>query len=862
MSCPKGSYVSQECPKCHFENPDNTNYCGRCATELGTGEGDVGVRTATLDALTMSLKTGSILASRYEIIERLGIGGMGWVYKAFDMEINEKVALKLIRPEIAANTQTIKRFQNEIKMARRIAHRNVCRMYDLGKDGTTRFITMEYISGEDLKHSLVRMGPLTPGKAVTIAQQLCQGLAEAHRMGVIHRDLKPHNIMIDKEGNAKIMDFGIALALEEEALTDSGVILGTPKYFSPEQVEGSELDARSDIYSLGVILYEMVAGRAPFEGDSTISIAVKHKTESPRSPVEFNPQIPPALSRLILKCLEKEPKKRFQSAEELYGELTRIETDVATREKSSLFGRRLETSQMRLKLFRFPIIILPLGLILITAYFLYDQFYPHRSSAPAARAESLWVNSVVVLPSPLAEIDSELREMEPMVTWAITRRLTKFKDLKVISSQAWTPEDLSLTNREIGEKLVVDNILYWRLSLDADTIYIHVELTSIAGGQALFMEKYLTKLGSGIFDSSDAIAEPVAVRLGVDSVAEAYAESVSRDSVDLEANRHYLIGQRFELNFYRSKELTDFDNCVESYARAVEADPEFALVYWRLGNVYEHRFILEDDPRYEVQMIAYYQKAFEINPDLAEANVGIGWKYFNLEDLDQSHRFFKKAFEKDPNNAEINFHVGAFLRSIGLYEQARQHYDRALALNPVPGDYIWHLVRADCYSRIGRPDEAILLLREALEMDPDPQLYYKYAEVLIKLREPELAADALAAAERRDSGSDDFRQHRALLYAASGDKENALKLIEVDGDTFRSIFTSIYSLLGMKDEAISNIRYGIEMGFEIQQWYLYTYLYLKYNPIYDSLRNDVRFQEIMRSQRAVYEERLQKYGDF
>jgi serine/threonine-protein kinase len=578
--------------------------------------------------------------------------------------------------------------------------------------------------------------------------------------------------------------------------------------------------------------------------------------------VEFNPQIPPALSRLILKCLEKEPKKRFQSAEELYGELTRIETDVATREKSSLFGRSLETSQLRLKLFRFPTIILPLGLILITAYFLYDQFLLHRPSASATKAESLWVNSVVVLPSPLAEIDSELREMEPMVTWAITRRLTKFKDLKVISSQAWTPEDLSLTNREIGEKLVVDNILYWRLSLDADTIYIHVELTSIAGGQALFMEKYLTKLGSGIFDSSDAIAEPVAVRLGVDSVAEAYAESVSRDSVDLEANRHYLIGQRFELNFYRSKELADFDNCRESYARAVEADPEFALVYWRLGNVYEHRFILEDDPRYEVQMIEYYQKAFEINPDLAEANVGIGWKYFNLEDLDQSYRFFKKAFEKDPNNAEINFHVGAFLRSIGLYEQARQHYDRALALNPVPGDYIWHLVRADCYSRVGRPDEAIVLLREAVEMDPDPELYYEYAEVLMKLGELELATAALAEAERRDSGSDDFRQHRALLYAASGDKKNALKLIEGDEDTFRSIFTSIYSLLGMKDEAISNIRYGIEMGFEIQQWYLYTYLYLKYNPIYDSLRNDVRFQEIMRSQRAVYEERLQKYGDF
>ncbi len=449
-----------------------------------------------------------------------------------------------------------------------------------------------------------------------------------------------------------------------------------------------------------------------------------------------------------------------------------------------------------------------------------------------------------------------------MVTWAITRRLTKFKDLKVISSRAWTAEDLSLTNKEIGEYLAVDNILYWRLSREADTIYIHIELTSVKGDQALFMERYTTKLQAGIFDSSDIIAGSVSAWLGVEPVLEAYAESVSGDSVDVEANKHYLIGQRFESNFYRRKEIPDFDNCVQNYTKAVEENPEFALVYWRLGNVFEHRFVRENDPLYKNQMTEYYQKAFEIDPDLAEANLGIGWKYYNLEDLDQSYRFFKRAYEKDPNNAEVNFHVGSFFRSIGLYEQARQHYDRALAVNPVPDDYIWHQNRADCYSWVGRQDEAIIQMRQALELDPDYELFLNYVEELIKLGELELAADTLAEAKSTYGESDYHRQHRALLYAVSGDAKNALNLIAGDEDTFRSIFTSIYSLLGLKDEAITNIQYGIDMGFDIQQWYLYSYLFLMHNPLYDNLRDDARFQEIMRSQQAVYQERVQKYGDF
>ena len=322
-----------KCPECLTDNPPDSRYCRKCATPLPTEE-DLSVSvTKTLQLPASELERGTTFAQRYEIIEELGKGGMGRVYKVFDKKIQEVVALKLIKPEISTDANTIARFNNELRLARKISHRHVCRMYDLGEEGQSRFITMEYVPGENLKRFIKRSGGLTVGKAVAIASQVCEGLAEAHHLGVIHRDLKPQNIMIDSEGNTRILDFGIARFLEGEGMTTQGVMIGTPDYMSPEQVELEDVDQRSDIYALGVILFEMVTGRVPFSGKTPLSVAIKHKGQAPPDPQDLNAHVPNTLSRVILKCLEKEKVKRYQSVDELLADLKNIEAGLPTTER-------------------------------------------------------------------------------------------------------------------------------------------------------------------------------------------------------------------------------------------------------------------------------------------------------------------------------------------------------------------------------------------------------------------------------------------------------------------------------------------------------------------------------------------------
>jgi len=375
------------CSECSFDNQENSRFCSRCGTPLPSFQNLASLTdTKTLVTPISELVIGSVFANRYFVIEKLGQGGMGKVYRVLDKKLEEEIALKVLKPEIAVDKKTIERFRNELKLARRISHPHICRMYDLNEEHGTQFITMEYVPGEDLKSTIRRLGVLNVAKVIEIAKQICEGLGEAHRHDIVHRDLKTQNIMIDPKGKARIMDFGISRCLQAEGITADGIIVGTPEYISPEQLDGSKVDERSDLYSLGIILFEMATGQLPFKGDTTLSVAIKHKTAMPPDPRELNAQIPKSLSALILKCLEKRKDKRFKNAAEILEELEKMEKASGTQEKEiprQMIGRKRFGKQVGWRLV-LGIMILA-GIIVAVGNLIFQKPSPGRLNPPVTQ---------------------------------------------------------------------------------------------------------------------------------------------------------------------------------------------------------------------------------------------------------------------------------------------------------------------------------------------------------------------------------------------------------------------------------------------------------------------------------------------
>jgi len=747
--------VVTKCPKCRADNPETLKFCGECGTKLDSA--DAASFTRTLETRVDELARGTLFAGRYEIIEELGTGGMGKVYRAFDKQLELEVALKLLKPEIAADKKTIGRFKNELKLARQITHKNVCRMYDFHEEGKTLYLTMEYVRGEDLKSLIHRTKTLSSGTALSIARQLAEGLAEAHKLGIVHRDLKPGNIMIDKEGESKIMDFGIARTLIGEGRTAEGIIIGTPEYMSPEQVEGKPTDQRSDIYALGIILFETVTGRVPFEGDTPFSIANKQKSEPPPIPKKLVPQIPEGLNRLILRCLEKDKTKRYETAEELLADLATIEQSLPIAERVSPKRKTITHREVTVKFEPRKLVIPAAGLIVlaVTAILLW-----HPSSHKKGLIGSSGKPALAVLPFENYSGDTSLENWrygfpELLITGLSSSKYLKvlrqdevngvLKKLNLTEGKALTSDNI----KKIAQEAEVSSLLKASFVKAGPNFIITAALVSGQTGEtqatlSMKAQSIENILGGGL----DGLVKEI--KQGLNITEEQMASDIDVEigkvmTRNPEALKYYVEGERFHLD-------VKYDEAIVSLKKAVELDPGFAMAHRLLGVIYENlgqnaksresyenAFQLKDrmPPReyyiiqgsYYGQSEATYPKAIEmlkkvldIYPDDYLGNHMLGVRYGEIGELNLAVKHYSKILKSRPRDQLIYMNLSELYSMLGEKEKATQTMREFVANNPEndTGHFFFSQ-----YSKLQRRfDLAMQELDQAMTVRPDKRLKY------------------------------------------------------------------------------------------------------------------------------------------
>ena len=769
-----------KCPECQSDNPSDSKYCKECATSLPSSEEPQVSITKTIETPTEELTRGTVFASRYEIIEELGKGGMGRVYRVEDKKIKEEVALKLIKPDVASDKKTIERFSNELKMARKIAHRNVCRMYDLGEEKGTHYITMEYVPGEDLKRLIKKVGQFTAGKTIFMARQVCEGLAEAHRLGVVHRDLKPQNIMVDEDGNTRIMDFGIARTVKGKGLTGAGVMVGTPEYMSPEQAEVKEVDQRSDIYSLGVILYEMVTGRVPFEGETPLGIAMKHKSEAPPDPRQINAQLAEDLSRVIMKCLEKDKEKRYQSAGEVKAELQSIEKGMPTTErivpeKRPITSREITVKFSLRKLFLPAIVVIAVAIIGLIIW----RFMPRRQAIPVPSDKP----SLAIVYFENNSGDESLDHWRKALCELLIADLTQSKYIRVLSSDRLLDILSSLNQieaksfsskvlKEVAARGGSTHILRGGFTKAGEQYRIDAILQEAASMESIGSDRIEGEGEESFLSMVDELTKKVKAhfKLSSEDIAGDIDEEVEKITTSSpEALKYYIEGRKYHGTF-------DYKRSIELIEKAVAIDPDFAMAYRSLAQSY-------GNIGFRPKRKEYMQKALELSHRLpAKERYLIGGDFYGLSEntYDKSIEAYKELLELYPDDYTGNHNIAVRYSAIGEKQKAIEHYETTRKSNNIT--LLGYGNLASVYRQVGSYDKAREVLEEAIQKYPDKSiahanlsLHYrmagKYELALAEIKK----ALALEPANTMELTGRQIINRRAVIHFF---KENLVKAAE------------------------------------------------------------------------------------
>ena len=753
-----------QCPNCHASNSENSTYCNKCGTSLEKEQD-----TLSYSRLQESEKTdpihfspGASFGERYIIIEEIGRGGMGRVYKAEDTKLDLTVALKMIRPEYSLSPSAVERFKKEILLARSITHENVVRIYDLGEVGDVKFISMEYIKGQNLRELIHTSGKLTVETTLNISTQLVEALQAAHKKGIIHQDLKSSNILIDNNGKVFITDFGLARSIETEKATRPGAIIGTPAYFSPEQARGEKADQRSDIYSLGIIIYEMLTGKLPFQSETSDGYIQKHIHERPVPPSKINPAVPLALDKIVLRCLEKDRDRRYHDVEELIKDL---------QENVRKFGPFLARTKAKRTLG----FIAAAALILAVAVGVYLSTRGQKPAEPfpsEGRRISLAVMYFINTTG-----DKNLDNWRECLSYQIIQALLQSKYIRVLTwdrlldileqlrlqdEKSYSWEDL----KKVALRGGVNHILHGNYSKAGDTFRINALLRDARTGDVIAPEMVEGIGEKSMISMVDQLAARIkaSLNLSKEEIASDYEKEVGTIITGSpEAMKVYMEG----LGYYKGGKFSDSIKVLE---KAVAIDPGFALAYKILAEIYQTLGDFDQAKKHIQTALSLVNRVSERERFLIQGDYSSFFDPSNKRALDN----YKKMLELYPDDEDGNTYLGALYRELEEWNLAKDHFEKVLKINDTKEIAYVNLVYT--FMALGLYEKARDILLAGQNKIPDSAILHQYS-FLVALAQGRLDLASLELEKASSLAPDDYQnvQLAGNLYQINGDWSEARK---------------------------------------------------------------------------------------